>query len=71
MTIISEKNNDNIKNNTPSRIQSSFNKSKESKTERSVYDFSKLQYKDGSILKDAVNSNPGYGLWAITLDIEK
>ena len=34
MTIISEKNNDNIKNNTPSRIQSSFNKSKESKTER-------------------------------------
>ena len=71
MTIISEKNNDNIKNNTPSRIQSSFNKSKESKTERSVYDFSKLQYKDGSILKDAVNSNPGYGLWAITLDKEK
>ena len=71
MTIISEKNNDNIKNNTPSRIQSSFNKSKESKTERSMYDFSKLQYKDGAILKDAVNSNPGYGLWAITLDKEK
>ena len=52
------------------RIKSSFNKTK-SKNEHSIYDFSILQYKDGSILKDAVNSNPGYGLWAINIDKEK
>ena len=31
---------------------------------------SKLLYKDGLILKDARNSNPGYGLWAIKLSEE-
>ena len=31
---------------------------------------SKLIYKDGLILKDAVNSNPGYGLWSIKLSEE-
>ena len=50
------------------RIKSSFKKTKSTKSEYSIYDFSVLQYKDGSILKDAVNSNPGYGLWAINID---
>ena len=50
------------------RIKSSFKKTKSTKSEHSIYDFSVLQYKDGSILKDAVNSNPGYGLWAINID---
>ena len=31
------------------------------------YNLSKLNYKDGLILKDAANSNPGYGLWAVKL----
>ena len=31
------------------------------------YNLSKLNYKDGVILKDAANSNPGYGLWSIKL----
>ena len=53
------------------RIQSSFKKIKSAKSEHSIYDFSILQYKDGSILKDAVNSNPGFGLWAINIDKEK
>ncbi len=50
------------------RIKSSLKKTKSTKSEHSIYDFSVLQYKDGSILKDAVNSNPGYGLWAINID---
>ena len=31
------------------------------------YNLSKLNYKDGYILKDATNSNPGFGLWSIKL----
>ena len=31
------------------------------------YNLSKLNYKDGVILKDAANSNPGYGLWSIKI----
>ena len=35
---------------------------------KSTYsNLSKLIYKDGLILKDAINSNPGYGLWAVKL----
>ena len=34
------------------------------------YNLSKLNYKDGVILKDAANSNPGYGLWSIKLSDE-
>ena len=37
-------------------------------TRKSNYsNLSKLIYKDGLILKDAANSNPGYGLWALKL----
>ena len=32
------------------------------------YNISKLNYKDGYILKDATNSNPGFGLWSIKLE---
>ena len=31
---------------------------------------SHIKYKDGYILKDAVNSNPGYGLWSIKTSAE-
>ena len=31
------------------------------------FNLSKLNYKDGYILKDATNSNPGFGLWSIKL----
>lgn len=33
----------------------------------SYLNISKLNYKDGVILKDASNSNPGFGLWSIKL----
>lgn len=37
-------------------------------TKKSLYsNISKLNYKDGLILKDATNSNPGFGLWSIKL----
>ena len=37
-------------------------------TKKSLYsNLSKLNYKDGFILKDATNSNPGFGLWSIKL----
>jgi len=43
----------------------------ETKTKKSTYyNLSKLNYKDGVILKDAANSNPGYGLWSIKLSDE-
>ena len=34
---------------------------------KTLFDLSKLNYKDGLILKDATNSNPGFGLWSIKL----
>ena len=34
---------------------------------KTFFDLSKLNYKDGLILKDATNSNPGFGLWSIKL----
>ena len=41
-------------------------------TKKSTYsNLSKLLYKDGLILKDAANPNPGYGLWAIKLSEKK
>ena len=40
-------------------------------TKKSSYsNISKLNYKDGIILKDANNSNPGFGLWAVKLSEE-
>ena len=40
-----------------------------SKKETSL-NLSHIKYKDGYILKDAVNSNPGYGLWSIKTSAE-
>ena len=34
---------------------------------KTFLNLSKLNYKDGFILKDATNSNPGFGLWSIKL----
>ena len=41
-----------------------------SKKETSL-NLSHIKYKDGYILKDAVNSNPGYGLWSIKTSAEE
>ena len=41
----------------------------ESKKESSL-NLSNIKYKDGYILKDAVNGNPGYGLWSIKTPVE-
>lgn len=35
------------------------------------FDLSKIKYNDGYILTDALNSNPGFGLWAIKGSSEK
>ena len=61
----------NINNNTNRNIfLHTINNPNE--TRRSTYyNLSKLNYKDGLILKDATNSNPGYGLWAIKLSEEQ
>ena len=53
--------NNNINNNNS---QISHQKPKEIKRETTL-NLSNIKYKDGYILKDAVNSNPGYGLWSI------
>ena len=56
-------NNNNYTNNV------STTKLKETKKESSL-DLSHIKYKDGYILKDAVNSNPGFGLWSVKTPIE-
>ena len=62
--------NENNKNiNNPNNI--STTKIKENKKESSHLDLSNIKYKDGYILKDAVNSNPGFGLWSIKTPIEE
>ena len=48
----------------------STTKIKENKKESSHLDLSNIKYKDGYILKDAVNSNPGFGLWSIKTPID-
>ena len=64
-TKINENNkNININNNI------STTKIKENKKESSHLDLSNIKYKDGYILKDAVNSNPGFGLWSIKTPID-
>ena len=42
-----------------------------SKENKSSLNLSNIKYKDGYILKDAANSNPGFGLWAIKTPIEE
>ena len=45
------------------------NQSGENKDKTSL-DLSNIKYKDGYILKDAANSNPGYGLWSIKIPVK-
>ena len=57
--------------NNKSFIINNNDLSRESKGTISL-NLSNIQYKDGYVLKDAVNSNPGYGLWSIKIpQIEK
>ena len=55
--------------NTPIKEKTNINKYSEKKPSESIrgfsLDLSKIMYNDGCILTDAVNSNPGFGLWAI------
>ena len=51
-------------------INISNDQSRESKGTSSL-NLSNIKYKDGYILKDAVNSNPGYGLWSVKLPIDE
>ena len=69
--IINNYNNDKItEENKINNISNPNIKSFESKKESSL-NISHIKYKDGYILKDAANSNPGFGLWAIKTPIEK
>ena len=57
--------------NNKSFIINNNDLSRESKGTISL-NLSNIKYKDGYVLKDAVNSNPGYGLWSIKIpQIEK
>ena len=64
---ISKNNNNNINNNNISEEKSELKNN--NKKEFSL-NLSNIKYKDGYILKDAANSNPGFGLWAIKTPIE-
>ena len=49
-----------------SKNNNNYIEKKSSETNRgNSFDLSKIRYNDGYILTDAVNSNPGFGLWAI------
>ena len=61
-------NNNNNKNNINNKIYSE--KKFVAKTGNSL-DFSKVMYNDGYILNDALNSNPGFGLWSVKTSSEK
>lgn len=60
-SIVNIKNKSFLKNNDQSR---------ESSKGTTSLNLSNIKYKDGYILKDAVNSNPGFGLWSIKTPIE-
>ena len=47
-----------------------INNKDQSIKEGSSLDISNIKYKDGYILKDAANSNPGYGLWSIKMPVK-
>ena len=76
LTIITERekepltdlNNKSIKSNYNMNSFRNSNFSTLSNNKKTSYlNISKLNYKDGVILKDASNSNPGFGLWSIKL----
>ena len=51
-----------------SKVYTSHNQSMLS--DHSTVNLSKIQYKNGTILKDASNPNPGFGLWCINTGSE-
>ena len=56
------------KNSISNKNKESYTAKRESLTTKKYsLDLSKIKYNDGYILTDAVNSNPGYGLWALKL----
>jgi hypothetical protein len=57
---------DNNNNKNVNKINNKIYSEKKSVTKRgSSLDFSKVMYNDGYILNDALNSNPGFGLWSV------
>ena len=65
---LTELNNKSIKSNYNMNSFRNSNFSTLSNNKKTSYlNISKLNYKDGVILKDASNSNPGFGLWSIKL----
>ena len=62
-------NNKNNKNNNIEEKNVSKIKITETKRESSL-NLSNIKYKDGYILKDAVNANPGFGLWSVITPVE-
>ena len=65
-TLTNDNNNNNNKNNN-SKIYSE----KKSATKRgNSLDLSKVMYRDGYILNDALNSNPGFGLWSLKISTD-
>ena len=58
--------NSNKRTNNKSFIINNNDLSRESKGTISL-NLSNIMYKDGYVIKDATNSNPGYGLWSIKI----
>ena len=58
------------KNNNNNNISEEKSELKNNNKKEFSLNLSNIKYKDGYILKDAANSNPGFGLWAIKTPIE-
>jgi len=61
----SNNNNKRQNNNESHFIQNNSTNANSNNQKTTTLNLSKIQYKDGFILKDASNSNPGFALWSI------
>ena len=68
LNIITENISSSMNTNYNMKTMSNLNETLFLNTQKSSLDLSNLLYKDGYIQKDAVNGNPGFGLWAINLE---
>ena len=68
LNIITENISSSMNTNLNVKTMSNLNESLFLNTQKSSLDLSNLLYKDGFIQKDAVNGNPGFGLWAINVE---
>ena len=68
LNIITENISSSMNTNLNVKTMSNLNESLFLNTQKSSLDLSTLLYKDGFIQKDAVNGNPGFGLWAINVE---